>query len=334
MVVYSDKAQIVFPRYGIQIPSLDSRRLNTLRSLQEDPLLGPRQGEWLVEGFPLSITPQDLKRVHKKEYIDRILRGEEEPILTAYELIDQGGRYNRYDPTLAQAPLGEILQDVLVVTAGTYHTIGLAIQRGFVYFLGGGMHHAHPGMGHGFCLLNDIGIALAKARSEGLIQRVWVVDIDAHRGDGTAEIFAQTREVKTVSIHMAAGWPLDGPPCQADGRPTPGWFPGDLDIPIASGEEEQYLPRLLEALEKLEKGGLPDLALVVAGVDPYEGDALPSTAPLRMTREQMFQRDQEVYRFFQDRGVPSAWLAAGGYGEEAWEIHSQFLRWVLPLGLP
>ena len=72
-----------------------------------------------------------------------------------------------------------------------------------------------------------------------------------------------------------------------------------------------------------------DIALVLAGSDPYEKDALPSTAPIKMSLEQLFERDKLVYRFLEDRQIPGAYLMAGGYGESAWEIYSQFLIWAL-----
>lgn len=158
---------------------------------------------------------------------------------------------------------------------------------------------------------------------------MWIIDTDAHRGDGTAEIFGAIGDVKTLSIHMAKGWPLEGESHLPDGRLNPAWYPGDIDIPVQSGEEEEYLPRLMRGLEELARDGAPDLAFVVAGVDPYEKDELPSSALLELTREQMLSRDQGVYNFLAERNIPSAWVAAGGYGSSSWEIHAAFLEWVL-----
>ncbi len=92
----------------------------------------------------------------------------------------------------------------------------------------------------------------------------------------------------------------------------------------------------MEALEWMAGKGTPDLAFVVGGVDPYEKDELPSTDPINLTKDQMFQRDREVYGFLKDRGIPQAWVAAGGYGKSSWEIHTRFLEWALmkELALP
>ncbi|MBN2625957.1 MAG: histone deacetylase, partial [Spirochaetales bacterium] len=91
-----------------------------------------------------------------------------------------------------------------------------------------------------------------------------------------------------------------------------------------------YTPRLIAALNALEEEkGLPDLYFIVGGVDPFEGDELPSTDPINLTRDQMFERDRTLYEYCQKKGRPSAWVAAGGYGKLSWEIHACFLEWVL-----
>ncbi len=135
--------------------------------------------------------------------------------------------------------------------------------------------------------------------------------------------------IRTLSIHMARGWPLDGPSLLADGTPNPSFTPSDIDIPIETGEKAHYIGRLREGLLELETLDSADLAIVVCGADPYENDELPSTAGLRLTLEQMLARDQLVYSFLAERNVPATYLMAGGYGEETWRIYTQFLRWAL-----
>jgi len=330
MLIYNPDAKVVFPRYGIQIPSLDSRKTNTVKALKEDSLLGPRQSEWLIQSFPFCIEQEDLERVHTKAYLNRLFGEEQEKtLMDAYELVNESGEYNRYDPDSAEAPLSGILKDVMTIISGSYAAIPLALKTGFTYFLGGGMHHGHPDFGHGFCLLNDIAVALLKAKSEGQFKTAWIVDMDAHRGDGTAEIMRTQSDITALSIHMAKGWPLDSPEYQEDGTLNPSWIPGDVDIPIESGEEGLYTKKLISALDTLEQKGRPDLIFVVAGVDPYEKDELPSSSPIKMTKEQMLERDQSVYDWITERDIPSAWVAAGGYGASSWEIHTQFLKWVI-----
>jgi len=330
MLIYDPEARIIFPRYGIQIPSLDSRKTNTVKALKEDSELSRCRNEWLIQSFPRCIEREDLERVHTEAYLNRLFGEEQEKtLIEAYELLDETGNYNRYDPESAEAPLSGILQDVMTIISGSYAAVPMALKTGFTYFLGGGMHHGHPDFGHGFCLLNDIAVALLKARSEGLFNTAWVVDVDAHRGDGTAEIMRDHSAITTLSIHMAKGWPLDSPEYRTDGTLNPSWIPGDVDIPVEEGEEGLYTGKLIKALDQLEQKGRPDLIFVVAGVDPYEKDELPSTSSLRMTKEQMLERDQSLYNWMSERDIPSAWVAAGGYGASSWEIHTQFLKWVL-----
>ncbi len=331
MVLFNENVHVDFPHYGIEIPSLPTRGINTLNALKNDPELGPRASEWLLEEIPQVIDRSDLLRAHTEEYVNGLYSGRlEELLMAAYELIGEDGSYHRYNPANAKAPLTDLLDDVLHVISGTYRCIETALAGNFCYAMSGGMHHAHPGFGHGFCVLNDVSVALLKAQAEGLIRTAWIIDVDAHRGDGTAEIMSKNENITALSIHMASGWPLDVPEFSADGSRNPGWFPGDIDIPIESGEEAEYTPRLIAAMEQLEKEkGLPDLVFVVAGVDPFEGDELASSDPINLTRAQMLERDQALYRFVQDRSLPSAWVAAGGYGRTSWEIHTAFLAWVL-----
>ena len=191
------------------------------------------------------------------------------------------------------------------------------------------MHHAQRDYGAGFCLLNDIVIAIRKLQAETLIQTAWVIDVDAHKGDGTATLTHGDDSTTTLSIHMAHGWPLDGVPYDSTGKRNPSFIPSDVDIPIAAGEDHLYVSKLKEGLGKLGGLSTPDLAVVVSGADPYEKDELPSTADLKLSLEQMKQRDLLVYQFLKDRDIPRAYLMAGGYGEDCWKIYAQFLEWAL-----
>ena len=191
------------------------------------------------------------------------------------------------------------------------------------------MHHAQKEYGAGFCLVNDLVTALRRLQAETRIRSAWVIDVDAHKGDGTAALTAGDDSIATLSIHMAAGWPLDQPERDADGRPNPSFIPSTVDIPIAAGEEPVYNRRLREGLARLAETGRPDLALVVCGADPYELDELPSTAGLKLSLEQLLERDQLVYSFLKTRKIPGAWVMAGGYGRNSWRVYTQFLEWAL-----
>jgi acetoin utilization deacetylase AcuC-like enzyme len=244
-------------------------------------------------------------------------------------LIDANGRYHRYNPANASQPLVELFDRILLKVAATVQCCRVALNRGFCFSFGGGHHHAQFEYGAGFCLLNDIVIALRKLQAEDSIRTAWVIDLDAHKGDGTAALTREDDSVTTLSIHMAHGWPLDGEPYDSDGNLNPSFTASDIDIAVEAGQDDMYVIRLQQGLLTLEKQPLPDLAIVVSGVDPYEKDELPSADALKLSLGQMKERDLLVYNYLKERHVPRAYLMAGGYGKKSWEVYTQFLEWVL-----
>ncbi len=326
MILLSPESGVHFEDYGIAVPKVGSRAEQILAALRADPDLGQRESEWLHAGRPAALAREDLLRVHSVGYVDELLSDDPARVVAAcYELEEKPGRY---DPRVAVRPLRDLVSRALANAAGTHTTSLRALDRGFAFFLGGGMHHAMRDAGRGFCLVNDIVISLARLLHEGRIGLAWVVDLDAHRGDGTAELCLQRDDIQSLSIHMARGWPLDGPALDAAGG-LPRWrWPNDVDIPAPEGGEAGYLPALeagLALLEALGFGRRPDLAMVVAGADPFEEDALESAKPLQLSLEQMLARDRLVYRWLRDRRVPQAWLLSGGYGPAAFKPPAAFL---------
>ena len=330
MILYDTTHKMSFIEFGIQIPIFDSKASHTFALLKNHSVLGPRLSEWHCGWIQETITEADLLRAHSRAYVERLFSDAlEDEIVATYELIDAHGRYFRYDPKAATEPLSGLFDRIQQRVAGTTQCGRIALEKGFCFYFGGGMHHAQRDFGNGFCLLNDVVIALRKLQSEGQIQTAWVIDVDAHKGDGTAALTHGDDTIATLSIHMARGWPLDGEPVMPDGRPNPSFIPSDIDIPIAAGEEDRYNAALLEGLYRLDVGRRPDLTVVVSGADPYEKDELPSTQELRLSLAQMEERDRLVYRFLRDRGIPHAGLMAGGYGASAWEVYSRYLTWAL-----
>jgi acetoin utilization deacetylase AcuC-like enzyme len=330
MILYDPHIPVSLMEFGIQIPVRDSRTIRTLAALQNDPHLGPLQYLWHRDRIVETLDRQDLLRVHSPDYVDRLYSPQLEEVITAaYELIDAEGRYHRYTPETATRPLADLFERVLLKAAATVQCARLALTQGFCFSFSGGAHHAQRHYGIGFCVLNDIVIAVRKLQAEKIIEKVWIVDIDAHKGDGTAALTVGDNSIRTLSIHMARGWPLDGSPILADGTPNLSFVPSDIDIPIESGEEALYVDRLKAGLQQLERLGKADLAIVVCGSDPYEKDELPSTAGLRLTLDQMLERDQLVYTFLHERQMPAAFVMAGGYGDHVWQVYAQFLTWAL-----
>lgn len=354
MLLYDPDIAIRFSAYGFQIPDPGDRAARVICDLLEpgSQTTNPDavSTECHLDGARQSVllepaSAEDLARVHTQEYLDVILSDDPSPALhVVYELFDEQGRPNRYDPAAATLPLTDLVDRARRHVAGTIRAVAIALDPAnagrFCYFLGGGMHHGMAGEGRGFCPFNDIVAALRAARAAGTAKRFWIIDTDAHRGDGTAALCLEDPDTATLSIHMASGWPLDGPFCEADGRLHRARIPSTLDIPVAEGCDAFYLPALEKGLHTLESvthanwdGAGPDAAIVVAGCDPYKHDELPSARPLQLTLEQLGQRDRLVHRFLAQRSIPQAWIMAGGYGSRAHEPVTQFLRYAASNGL-
>lgn len=326
-LIYHPDLDTSFNDFGILIPLVDDRSQRVFNFLKKHlPTL-----DYLDLSLLKPIFKEDLLRVHDKEFVDRLYDSTtcEKELLKTYELIDAEGRPYRYRPQQAKKHLSEMMDSILKQVSGTLLTCEQALQNGFSYFLGGGMHHAMTFAGRGFCPVHDIAISIRHLQQRDLVKNVWVLDVDAHKGDGTAEIFQHDESVRTLSIHMQEGWPLDSDKFDVDGNLNPWFIESDVEIGIRAGEESLYLEKLEQGLFSIEKLGRPDLVIVVDGADPYEADELPSTQSLRLTKEQMLLRDLMIYKFLSDRKIPQAYVMAGGYGKSSWEIYSQFLLTVL-----
>lgn len=331
MIIYDPDMKEGLAEFGIEIPLPHSRAATTFAKLKGHTTLGPRIDQWHINKINETVTRKDLLRVHSAEYVTRLYSDQlEEEIIRTFELVDENGRYYRYNPDKAMLRLTRLFDRLLVKVAATVQCCRKALENNFCFAFGGGMHHAKRDYGAGFCLVNDIVIALRKLQSENLIRTAWVIDLDAHKGDGTAVLTKEDSSITTLSIHMAKGWPLDGDAHDEQGRPNPSFVPSDIDIAVTAGEENKYAVRLQEGLEKLSSTGPPDLALVLAGSDPYEKDELPSAGELKLSLAQLKERDQLVYQFLKHQHIPRAYVTAGGYGGHAWEVDWQFLEWALP----
>ncbi|HHP7234418.1 MAG TPA: histone deacetylase [Desulfobacterales bacterium] len=330
MILYDPDHPLSLMEFGILIPIRNSKASRTFENLKDHPELGPRIEQWWVRKKPQRLQREDLVRVHSPSYVDRLFSADlEQEVVKTFELIDAQGRYYRYDPSQAQLPMQVLFERILDRVAGSWQCAKIALKTGFCFYFGGGMHHAQKDFGNGFCLLNDIVVAVRKLQADGDIQTAWIIDVDAHKGDGTAALTAGDATITTMSVHMARSWPLDGPERDSTGRLNPSFIPSDIDVPVGPGEEEHYLDRLEAALHSLTEFDHPDMAMVVSGADPFEKDELPSTQELRLTLAQMEARDRMIYRFLKQRRIPAAYLMSGGYGESAWEPYTRFLTWAL-----
>jgi acetoin utilization deacetylase AcuC-like enzyme len=351
MILFDDSIVSVFRDYGIMLPIAASRAQKIVDHLGEasfsfpGPVLDMKQMTDFLGKTGNVIERSDIERVHSVEYVNALfsdgLLGE---LLNAYELIDADGKPNRYEPENAVQPLSALFDKILAQCAGSYMSCAAALRAEsghFCYFLAGGNHHARYDTGAGFCLINEIIIAARKLQAEDGIRIVWIIDVDAHKGCGSAELVSFMRNGKgpapfekgcnifTLSIHMAHGWPLDAETLSNSRPGRAPLIPSDVEIPVEQGDESCYISRLEDGLFKLERlssGVKPDIAIIVDGADPYEYDELLSSALLRLSLKQCVDRDMLIYNFLRERKIPSAWIMAGGYGERAWEPPCHFLK--------
>lgn len=330
MILYDPSHNIRFKDYGIQIPIHESKAKKAIEALLRKPGWKEKVESFLIGDIEEMIGKQDLLRVHSPEFVEKLYSDQiEEIIISVYELIDEQGNYHRYIPEEAVKPFSHLLRRVLGSVSGTYLCCKIALEKGFCFYFGGGTHHAHRDYGSGFCVINDSVIALRRLQADRAISRAWVIDLDAHKGDGTAELVADDDSISALSIHMANGWPLDAPEFDENGTFNRAYAKSTIDIPIAKGEEPLYLEKLLAGLEQLARAGRPDIAIVLSGADPYVEDELPSSNLLGLTLEQLKERDIGVYSFLKEKNIPAAYVTAGGYGAKSWHIYFQFLEFWL-----
>ena len=234
-----------------------------------------------VEAEP--VTDAALERVHTPEYLAKIRE-------------DDFGSMERI---LLEVPFSEELaQSSRVCCGGTLLAARMALESGVGIHLGGGFHHAFPGHGEGFCLLNDVAVAAVQLLDEGAVARVLVVDLDVHQGNGTAVIFADEPRVFTVSFHQEQNYPSVKPA-------------SDLDVGLPDrASDTAYLSLLREHLPAVLERFHPDLAFYLAGADPYREDQLGG---LCVSMEGLRERDAYVMETLHDAGVPVAVTLAGGY---------------------
>jgi len=328
MILYFPEIFSKLSDYGIEVPLQDDRASRCFAYLQETV----SANFFLTDKSQLpELLKKDILRVHTREYCELLLSDDSsKAILETYELIDAQGNYNRYNPEKAKKPLHVMVGDTLQHVRGTLYAMDIALTYGRSYYLGGGMHHALADKGRGFCLVNDIVIGLRRLQDMQKIKTAWVIDVDAHKGCGTAAICADDDSIQTLSMHMGNSWPLDmyaGERFDSQGKLYPWHIPSDVDIPIYKGKEDLYLTKLAQGLKDLAKksGQFPDFVVVVDGADPHEEDILPSTKDLALNLKQLLARDEYIYNWFKERSIPQVYLMAGGYGPSAWQVYAQFI---------
>src|SRR4051795_8165542 len=269
-------------RHGFPLPRNHRFPLPKYRLLREAV-----EREGLGEVYGSDAAPWALlATVHDAAYLGRVRRGE----LTVREERALG---------LPWSP--ELVERGRRSTFGTVHAARDALARGIGMNLGGGTHHAAFAQGRGYCLFNDVVVAVAALRGDAGLGRVLVVDCDVHQGDGTAELLAGDPRSFALSLHGGANYPFH--------RAT-----SDLDVDLRTGTgDDAYLEALEDALASAVPTSHPDLVFFLAGADPWEGDRL---GRLALTKAGLRARDALVLDTADRAGAPVCVVLAGGYAPD------------------
>jgi len=243
---------------------------------------------------PEPAADEDMLLVHTPEWVHKLKSGH----LSIQELMRLEIPWSR-----------EMVDAVWLATGGSILAGQRALTDGFAANLAGGLHHAYPDHGEGFCAIHDVAVAIRRLQADKAIRTAIIVDTDVHHGNGTAAIFAGDPNVFTLSIHQENNYPYPKPP-------------STIDIHLADGtEDEDYLPilenKLMEALHEF----FPDLLFYVGGADPYREDQLGG---LSLSIEGLKRRDRLVFEHARRLGIPVAITPAGGYArhtEDTIRIH-------------
>lgn len=242
--------------------------------------LAARGGYEFVEPPPAAW--EELALVHTDAYLRQVRTGD----FTPQEL---------QELEIPWAP--EVVEGFRLMTGGTLLAAREALAAGLGLHVGGGFHHAFANHGEGFCLFNDVAVAIRVLQREGRIARAAVIDCDVHHGNGTAMIFDGDADVFTFSIHQQHNYPVFKPR-------------SSLDIGVADGlRDAEYLERVRQALPAVVAHE-PQIVFYLAGADPYEHDQLGGLA---LTAAGLRERDRMVFAACRAAQVPAVLALAGGY---------------------
>lgn len=248
---------------------------------------------------PEAVTDEQILRAHDPGYLDRVVAG----TLTDKEIRRIGFPWS-----------GRMVERSRRASGGTVGACLAALEDGFAANLAGGTHHAFADKGEGYCVFNDSAIAARAMQDAGLVEKVVIIDTDVHQGNGTAAILRDDPTVFTFSIHGEKNFPFHKEE-------------SDLDLPLPDGVgDEAYLRALGDGLEKALDASRADLAIYLAGADPFAGDRL---GRLAVTKEGLAERDRVVLEACRERGLPVAVTMAGGYADhvpDTVDVHFQSIE--------
>ncbi|WP_306259690.1 histone deacetylase [Pararhizobium sp. IMCC21322] len=246
-----------------------------------------------IGGFhvPAPAPESWLALAHSRIYVDQVLNG----TLPASVAKEIGFPLDNATAGRAVAFRGRC------ATAGTVLTATLALEHGIACNTAGGSHHARYEQGAGFCVFNDVAVAIRVLQADHRIGSALIIDLDVHQGDGTALMFADDAKIMTISMHAKRNYPH--PKAHSD---------IDVALPDAM-EDAAYLAQLRQLLDDLPPRLQPDIVFYNAGVDPHAEDRL---GRLKLTDEGLRQRDTLVLSHCRARNWPVACVIGGGYSRD------------------
>lgn len=240
--------------------------------------------------YPQKLSDDEVLRTHTSEYFAK--------------LINQTLSYKE-SRKIGFPMTSELVHRGLHIARGTYQCALYAKEYGVSMNIAGGTHHAYADHGEGFCVFNDIAIASHLLLDRKESEKILVVDLDVHQGNGTAHIFRNEPRVFTFSMHGGKNYPLRKEQ-------------SDLDIPLIDGAgDTEYLDKLKNTLPRLIKEQDPDMVFYLSGVDVLETDKL---GRLSLTRDGCRDRDLFVFEVCQSENIPVAVAMGGGYSERIADI--------------
>ena len=243
---------------------------------------------------PYPCSFETLNRAHSKNYINNIKN----------KTLDKNGVKKIGFPLV-----DSVVKRSLVATGGTVLAAKLALKFGIACNTAGGSHHANYDSGAGYCVFNDVAVAAHYLLDRGLANRILIVDLDVHQGNGNSEIFKDNRHVFTFSMHSKTNYPAKK-------------SISDLDVELEDNlEDEAYMKKLKFYLKELNSKNF-DFVFYIAGVDIHFNDRL---GKLKISDEGVKQRDELVVENFLSKKIPICGVLGGGYNRDfnkLIELHS------------
>ena len=236
---------------------------------------------------PDEVSFADLERVHTADYLATLRE----------DRLDDMARRRLGVPWSAR-----MLRRSRLAVQGTLTAARIALHDGLAGNLAGGTHHAFAGRGEGFCVLNDVAVAIRALQDAGSVRRAVIIDLDVHQGNGTAAIFEDDPDVYTFSMHGERNYPAQKL------RST-----RDVGLPDGIGDDE-YLATLAQHLPQVLGESRADIAFYLAGVDVAAGDRYGRFA---LSDAGVTRREREVLGAVRQAGLPLVIVLAGGYAATA-----------------